>query len=303
MRTMFLWSMTIVGISSTALAASVGVSNHIVELKRGVSRELKDKVKADPTLAIAILNRCAAESEARTKRHCLLLTKELNNTELAEPVKIFLKDDNANVRREAAQVLREILPKQAAPLIAALADDPDPFTRASIITSLKDLQGRDAHPLLRRKMEDPDSYVKLVAAILLAQDGVPVSRGLAIRHLDSTAERTRGRAIELLGYVGKESDFARLEEIAAKRGYNKGDALKALQQLRMTLASDAVTRRKILDDSLRDSVLERWAAQELVRRYRLGELEMKDIATKVAEDERHPARFEARSALELMNVH
>lgn len=287
--------------SMAAPAQARSVSDYIVQLKTGGTKKLVETVHGDPILARDILSECANADEPKIRRTCIMLVSDMKSPELIEPLRKFLKDSNAAVRRDAAQSLRIMAPNQALPWLTPLLDDPDSFTRASIVADMAIIGGTKVNAHLRRMLKDESPFVRLVAGNRLAYRNEQIPRELAISHIDSSDSKTKREAIRLLGRVGIAEDLILLDRISSEYGYSRGDAFEAAQQLRVNLAKTPEERELLLIDGFKNDNLSRWAASELVRRYRFGETGLRDVAKKVADDGTNPGRFDAKNALELID--
>lgn len=269
-----------------------------------VDPDIVEALKKDIPMARRVLTECALSKVALERRSCASMALEIENNALAEYLHIYLKDNDADVRREAAQSFSRLIGAEAIQWISPLVDDPVKFNRISVMGELMSVGGvrEDVRAHIRRKMaNDPDPEVRLSAAKLLASRGEPVSREIALSFIDSSTVAVRNKAISLLGYVGVEADIALLDGISQKRGFGKGYAMEAAWLLRLKFAGSTADRRQVMNRWLQ--VDSRWAAIEMVRRYRLGEKEMLDIAEQIAKDETHPGHYDAKGALEIMKKH
>lgn len=289
----------------TALGASVEAakspSDYFVGQLGAVDPDIVEALKKDIPMAKRVLAECMASKVALERRSCVATARYIGSAELANSLRIYLKDHDTEVRREAVQSLSRILGAEAIPWIAPLADDPGQFTRISVMGKLMHVGGNreDVRVIVRRKMtDDPDPEVRLSAAKLLAAEGEAVPRELALMYVDSSTETVRFKALALMGFVGDLTDLPRLDAIAASHSSGSTDAVESALLIRVRHAQTADERRQLLEQSFRDRP--RWAAVELVRRYRLGEKDMLDIAEKIVQDATHPGYYDAKGALEAM---
>lgn len=294
---MAIFSIVIIMVSIATRSSARTPNEYLADLKVGVSYELEADLKNKPDLAVQVLQQCAAESELMTRRNCVILAQSLSAEALIEPLKVYLHDSNPKVRIDASQALRLIAGKKAIPWIAPLADDADATTRSSVLSDLAIVGDKSVHDILRKKLNDEDAGVRLNAASLLLYDGEKVPRAVVIAEIESSTVAVRRKAILLVGFLGNSSDSAMLDEIAHRgKDRARAEALEAGRQLQVTLASPG-ERLRILENSLSESQFKRWAASEIIRRYKLGEKEMRDVAKRAAANRASVGAKEAENAL------
>lgn len=291
-----------------ANAEKRSVEQYLDAMKSGLSDDVVEELGQDLETAKAVIKAARDNSQFRLRDSCMFLAVRLSRPELAEEVKPYLKDAHPRVRQDAMVALSGSIGEESLPLLEPLADDPDPFTRVVAMSEMAKATGSKRgprvklHPLLKRKLNDSNASVKLTAGLLLASDEVSVPRKLALDHIADPRQgylSPRSDAISLLGFVGNNDDFVLLQGILAQKiGFGKTEARKSIQQLRVTLAKSANEKNVILEAGFRD--LQDWAGPEAVRRYRLGDDQIRDMVRRIAEDSKHPGKRAAIGALELI---
>ncbi len=123
----------------------------------------------------------------------------------AVPVVInVLKDSDARVRAEAAQVLGVLRDKRAVDPLMNLLNDPSVEVRIQATTALGYLRDNRALAVLTALLNDKDSRVSLAAAESLARMQDPKATQVLLNSLTSQDWRTRSRAAQVLARVATE---------------------------------------------------------------------------------------------------
>lgn len=283
-------------------AAAKAPAEYMAALRGGVDFAVVEELKRDPALTNSVFAVCLKDDDARARRSCASMARYIGSPALIEPLRLFLRDPVADVRLDAAASLGELAGEKAIPWITPLTNDSDPSLRAAALSILAKHSEKLPYALFRQKIHDHDPDVQLTAANLLASVGERIPREFALQFIatSTSTPKVRGRAFDLIGYVGNASDLPMLDRVAGTRGPNKVDALQAAQRIRVRFAATPEKRRSLIESAFRDPRLGRWAQTEVVRRYKHGDKPIFEVVKEIAAQSDNPGRFEARAALTLM---
>lgn len=199
-----------------------------VYLRRGFSKKLAILTKMKPKEALKLIETCAVDSDrfVRTNSVSALGSLSENNKSAFTRIKRFLKNDNADIRRGAADALsqapaglnREILPK-----IGEIVKDEDYYLRSAsafTLVRIADSDPKKIFSFLKDLSQDKDEYVRRDLALAIFNlsensklDPYPILEDL-IEDRESQVRREAVKSLHTVIFNHPENILAHIPDLA-----------------------------------------------------------------------------------------
>ena len=143
------------------------------------------------------------DTDIGVRRAAIAALARLRDDAALGPLLRALQDPNPAVRQGAVTVIGLQGRHEATDDLARLAKDPNPGLRAEVIRSLGKIDSGGVSTTVLAATSDPDASVRLAAAEALAGTPSPEAREALQRLARDASPQVRQKAIEVLGYAGK----------------------------------------------------------------------------------------------------
>lgn len=168
----------------------------------------------------------------KVQKNIIRTLERLKDRETIRLITLALKDNDPEIREQAADALSAMKVPQAVPLLIETLNDADDDVRAEAADGLGDIKAEAAIPYLLQALNDPEDDVREEAAISLGQIGSDKALDHLIEKIHDEDRSVREAAVDALGVIKNQKALEPLLEALHDRDKEvRREAVASIREL------------------------------------------------------------------------